>query len=557
MVEVIWPLSIAYCKVDTGPSRGVLPLRTYIEETLRRSRTSYSTLQVALYYLVLIKAHIPQKEHILDPSSCQSVRALMCGRRMFLAALILASKYLQDRNYSAKAWSRMSGLKIAEINTNERIFLEKINWRLHVAKPVFDRWTEIVLKYTPSSHPPSPDMPVALSWKSLIPQLTADLSSVPIPARCMQDIQQAESMIPFLSPITPTAVRDEARTESVSQDITPTPSTIAPPMFLEPRTNLLPPTPGLVRMGPLPTPQMTPSSVAASTPAASACNSRRPSMCSAMSFAQRFSIGRCANDEFPFPHVPEKHRMPCRRGSVTSLASTRSSPESMITDLSRSSRASSISSVTTMSTTSACPAPRRCNLARLATTRSCRLSSSVTVDNDKEVEGSVTRPITINEEGDEAEPDFTVNERKLHAPHRHSKHAPHTHHTTSHHLSVEKSRKRHRQSRGSKRSDLYDEVRYQLEDEHDDAMVIDLVDSDEDMTSPSPASVHVSSMLRHDTNTLQTKASQPPAVLTLSPNGRVPLPRHDGSKRTCFSNVNERNNAFGARSNTPLYMEIA
>ena len=120
MVEVIWPLSVVPCKSEGASGRGVLPLRTYIEETLRRSRTSYSTLQVALYYLVLIKPFIPKNDFTQEQKmDCPASRSLMCGRRMFLAALILASKYLQDRNYSAKAWSKMSGLKISEINTNE------------------------------------------------------------------------------------------------------------------------------------------------------------------------------------------------------------------------------------------------------------------------------------------------------------------------------------------------------------------------------------------------------------------------------------------------------
>ena len=97
MVEVIWPLSAVACGSEPTGGRGpILPLRTYIEETLRRSRTSYSTLQVALYYLVLIKPFVP-KGDFLQPQTadCAATQSLMCGRRMFLAALILASKYLQ------------------------------------------------------------------------------------------------------------------------------------------------------------------------------------------------------------------------------------------------------------------------------------------------------------------------------------------------------------------------------------------------------------------------------------------------------------------------------
>ena len=158
MVEVIWPLSMVPSSSAEGTTgRCVLPLRTYIEETLRRSRTSYSTLQVALYYLILIKPFVPKRDFTMEQSGdCPANRALMCGRRMFLSALILASKYLQDRNYSAKAWSKMSGLPVKEINANERTFLAKIGWKLHVAKPLFDRWTDVVIKYQTMPPPASP-----------------------------------------------------------------------------------------------------------------------------------------------------------------------------------------------------------------------------------------------------------------------------------------------------------------------------------------------------------------------------------------------------------------
>ncbi|EZF32937.1 hypothetical protein H101_03475, partial [Trichophyton interdigitale H6] len=131
IVEIIWPLSVAAAPrsvESTLGCKGVLPLRTFIQETLRRSRTSYSTLQVALYYLILIKPHVPSIDFTMEQPKLQQSqsRAMQCGRRMFLSALILASKYLQDRNYSARAWSKISGLNTAEINQNELMFLQAV-----------------------------------------------------------------------------------------------------------------------------------------------------------------------------------------------------------------------------------------------------------------------------------------------------------------------------------------------------------------------------------------------------------------------------------------------
>ncbi|KAI9280445.1 hypothetical protein BY458DRAFT_500700 [Sporodiniella umbellata] len=65
---------------------------------------------------------------------------MCCGRRMFLASLMLASKYLHDRNYQNKAWAQLTGLKLEEINAAEMAFLHLIDYRLYVSKPTFDQW---------------------------------------------------------------------------------------------------------------------------------------------------------------------------------------------------------------------------------------------------------------------------------------------------------------------------------------------------------------------------------------------------------------------------------
>ncbi|KAG0376586.1 hypothetical protein BGX24_007512 [Mortierella sp. AD032] len=84
-------------------------------------------------------------------SSSQSNRIIYCGRRTFLAALMVASKYLQDRNYSNKAWAKISGLSIKEINTNELIFLKLIDYSLFVSHETFMRWTALLVAHGPDA----------------------------------------------------------------------------------------------------------------------------------------------------------------------------------------------------------------------------------------------------------------------------------------------------------------------------------------------------------------------------------------------------------------------
>lgn len=142
LITAIWPLSACPPMMSSSfNGAGVLPLEVFIHETLRRSKTSFSTLQVALWYLVLLKCQLPSDR----PSSGSDCRAIQCGRRMFLAALMLASKYLQDRNYSTRAWSKISGLRMGEINQNEMNYLKAINYSLHMKKDTFDNWHRLVL----------------------------------------------------------------------------------------------------------------------------------------------------------------------------------------------------------------------------------------------------------------------------------------------------------------------------------------------------------------------------------------------------------------------------
>ncbi|KAI8087575.1 cyclin-domain-containing protein [Gilbertella persicaria] len=121
----------------------VVPLRTFIQEVLKRSRTTYSTLQTALFYIFrarpAILQHLQQEE-----LSWQHSAYVSCGRRMFLASLVVASKFVQDKTYRNSAWAKIAGLPVQEINTAERYFLELMDYRLYIDQPIFDRWHRLL-----------------------------------------------------------------------------------------------------------------------------------------------------------------------------------------------------------------------------------------------------------------------------------------------------------------------------------------------------------------------------------------------------------------------------
>ncbi|TBU36729.1 hypothetical protein BD309DRAFT_995475 [Dichomitus squalens] len=183
----------------------LIPIKGFVHEVLRRSRTSTGVLQTALCYLEAVRSKVPEllrKEKTrptsesatfgeppeprivqgvfedevftsassgtpdktagptletirigdtdmpLRPSDSASrgqdesalpplpplPSPLCCPRRTFLACLILASKFIQDRSYSNRAWAKLAGLPPREIGRCERALGEALEWRLWVGK---------------------------------------------------------------------------------------------------------------------------------------------------------------------------------------------------------------------------------------------------------------------------------------------------------------------------------------------------------------------------------------------------------------------------------------
>ncbi|KAJ7079115.1 hypothetical protein B0H15DRAFT_522011 [Mycena belliarum] len=220
----------------------LVPIKGFVHEVLRRSRTSGSVLQTALCYLEAIRPRVPElirkeqagegaeldsecrvmpatpaeleleaqlsaldfdfatadsrgSEDVMDtvrvydediastatPSLISSSQwedkatlgnllnsanaslsplpsPLLCPRRAFLASLILASKFTQDKCYSNRAWAKLSGLPAREIGRCERALGDALDWRLWVGKtPVA---SEAAASSTPTPAPATTGRPV-------------------------------------------------------------------------------------------------------------------------------------------------------------------------------------------------------------------------------------------------------------------------------------------------------------------------------------------------------------------------------------------------------------
>jgi len=345
-----------------------------------------------LYYLILIRPHVPERDFTMEqPDDCHASQAIQCGRRMFLAALILASKYLQDRNYSARAWSKISGLDTQEINQNEMAFLFAVNWKLHITDEIYNRWLECVNKFQPPPPPGEVGQQVyerlCADFQAVILALTPELDNLEA-LDMMSPVQETATRALY----TPTSERSCAfwLDGEVAPALNPRQAT---PSVMEPSPATVY-TPGRLApaLGLLPTPRLTPQTSGLSTPAVSAA-SYLLSCKGSMGVAMAQASAAQSLDRWPPSAVPSPQSYLTRRSSLANSVSTASSPESMVSDSSRISRSSSISSASSVTAPSAkLDVLARCRYAKQCSERSSLRSTFAPVPEDYQVECLVASP---------------------------------------------------------------------------------------------------------------------------------------------------------------------
>lgn len=191
-IASIWP------NATNAPSNGNRPivnLSTFLHHILKHSRTTHSTLQLAIFYLFRIRPRVLERKH--------DDVYISCGRRMFLAALICAHKFLQDKTYKNSAWSKVSGLSVAEVNHAEKVMLQLLDWSLFVKKDTYDQWILMLqshLKYrlptvsvapttTTTAAAACPEDPVQVQWQRKV--VTRVDLGMPTPVEELGHIKQS------------------------------------------------------------------------------------------------------------------------------------------------------------------------------------------------------------------------------------------------------------------------------------------------------------------------------------------------------------------------------
>ncbi|VDC07782.1 unnamed protein product [Peniophora sp. CBMAI 1063] len=76
-----------------------------------------------------------QADSLTTATSLNLPSPLLDPRRTFIAALVLASKFLHDRCYSNRPWAKLAALHPRELGRCERAICDALDWRLWVGKP--------------------------------------------------------------------------------------------------------------------------------------------------------------------------------------------------------------------------------------------------------------------------------------------------------------------------------------------------------------------------------------------------------------------------------------
>ncbi|KAJ2663698.1 hypothetical protein IWW48_001179 [Coemansia sp. RSA 1200] len=107
----------------------LLPFQTFCYELLRSTQIAVPIVMLTLLYVHKFKQRFPG----LHGGSGSEYR-------VFVVALMLASKYLEDNTFTTLTWSEVSHLPARELIIMQREFLIALDHRLHVPEPEFNTW---------------------------------------------------------------------------------------------------------------------------------------------------------------------------------------------------------------------------------------------------------------------------------------------------------------------------------------------------------------------------------------------------------------------------------
>ncbi|KAJ8325246.1 hypothetical protein QVD99_006002 [Batrachochytrium dendrobatidis] len=103
---------------------------TFVHQLVAITRAPAETIIVSLKYLFMLRQRYPGNVENAGGSEY----------RLFVTALILAHKMMDDTVCSLKAWSKITSISVAELSQMEFEFISALNFDLHVSAAGYQTW---------------------------------------------------------------------------------------------------------------------------------------------------------------------------------------------------------------------------------------------------------------------------------------------------------------------------------------------------------------------------------------------------------------------------------
>ncbi|KAJ3377976.1 hypothetical protein HDU92_007786 [Lobulomyces angularis] len=125
----------------TGSTHFKVPFNIFVHKTLETIKFNWRIPYLALYYITQLKIKNPK-----------IIMRIGMEYHLFIGALILAQKFLDDNRWTNSTWSRLTGLPLNEVNIMEREILQRLNYNLNVTTRVYDNWIVMINKVINSAN---------------------------------------------------------------------------------------------------------------------------------------------------------------------------------------------------------------------------------------------------------------------------------------------------------------------------------------------------------------------------------------------------------------------
>jgi len=141
------------------PAQPTTPFRQFVKQVLTHTLVAPEDLVLALYYVARIPSHavIPpvspsELDYALSSAEfeAQKVKAEQqaikaAPFKLFLGAVILANKTLQDNSFRNDTWASVSGISLKEVNKLEAHVFGALGFDVAVRDDVWRTWTGVVI----------------------------------------------------------------------------------------------------------------------------------------------------------------------------------------------------------------------------------------------------------------------------------------------------------------------------------------------------------------------------------------------------------------------------